>query len=177
PRAAAAAAPTGHAGLAPPVAGAAGLFAGALHHESAPCRRRTVPPRYRLADDLPLSGEAQRVTATPAAVASAPAHQCMTLGREGDALGATTAVQITGAAFLRHRIVMTSIGWQAEQARHQTLPFAPVWADTAAIQRFGQQVRNLMRHGLLQKILSIFAVELGIEPQQDRKSTRLNSSH
>lgn len=108
----------------------------------------------------------QQVTATPALIAPAPAYQGVALGREGDVLGAAAAVQITSAAPLWHRVVMTAPGGQSEQAGHQTLPFRPMRADTFAIQGVGDQVGGFVGHRLLQEVIPVVAVHLGIETQQ-----------
>src|SRR5690606_12447587 len=55
---------------------------------------------------------------------------------------------------------------QFVHAAHDQLPFFAMWLNTIAKQLMGNQVCDLMRHGLAQEVFAVLAVQLRVETQQ-----------
>ncbi|MNZ91519.1 hypothetical protein D3C78_1105070 [compost metagenome] len=89
----------------------------------------------------------------------------MALRGEGElAVGTAAAVQILPLPAF-HFIGVAALGRQAVDPGHDPLPLAAMGADAGAEQLVGDQVRDLVGHGLAQEVLAVFPVQLGVEAQ------------
>src|SRR5450830_971063 len=104
---------------------------------------------------------------TPAQITPALAHQPMTLGRKRKvAFSARAAVDIPRHPAALHLIGVATIGRQFVDPAHDQLPFLAMGLDAFTKQLMGNQMRDLMGHGLLEEIFAVFPVQLRIEAQQ-----------
>jgi hypothetical protein len=61
---------------------------------------------------------------------------------------------------------MATVGRQFVNPAHDQLPFLAMGLDTLAKQLVGNQVCHFVGHGLLEKVLAVFTVQLRVEAQQ-----------
>lgn len=111
--------------------------------------------------------EHQRLPAATAQVASAFPDQQVALGREREiAVGAGATVDVAGHAATFDRVRVAAIGREFVYPAHDQLPFFTVGLNTFAKQLMGDQVCDFVGDSLLEKIFTVFPVQLWVEAQQ-----------
>ncbi len=63
------------------------------------------------------------------------------------------------------RIVVAALGRQIVDLAHDRLPVAAVRADAGAVELVGDQMGDLVGHGLAQEVFAVLAIQLGVEAQ------------
>jgi len=81
-------------------------------------------------------------------------------------LGAAATVDVARAGAALDLVAVTAIGWQLVDAAHDQLPLLAMWLDAWAEHLVGDEVGDLVRHGLAQEVLGVLAIQLGVETQQ-----------
>ncbi len=123
-------------------------------------------PEIQLLDPH-LPTEHQGIATPPAQVPPPLSNQAVALGREREvAVGARALVDVAGHAAAFDVIGVAAVGRQFVHTAHDQLPLFAMGLDAVAKQLMGDQVCDFMGHGLLEKVLGVFPVQLRVEAQQ-----------
>lgn len=109
--------------------------------------------------DPGFAAEHQRLPTSTAQITTALLDQTVALRREGEvAVRAGAAIDIARGAAAFDCVGVATIGRQLVDATHDQLPFLAVGRDTVTKQLMGNQVCDFVGDGLLEEVVTVFAV-------------------
>lgn len=131
-----------------------------------PANRPAQPPQFPLLNPH-FPTEHQGIATPPTQIPPPLTHQAMTLCRKREiAVGARALVDVTGHATAFDVVGVAAVGRQFVNTAHDQLPLFAVRLNAVAEQLMGDQVRDFMGDGLLEKIFGVFPVQLRVETQK-----------
>jgi len=128
-----------------------------------PANRPAQPPQFPLLNPH-LPTEYQGIATPPTQIPPPLTHQAMTLCRKREiAVGARALVDVTGHATAFDVVGVAAVGRQFVNTAHDQLPLFAVRLNAVAEQLMGDQVRDFMGDGLLEKIFGVSRYNCGLK--------------